>query len=126
MERPNRLSALDVRSHGQRRHRSCFWLACFVVSRKSPRWLAKKWTSREKARDVLAKIGGEKYAAQALDEINATLVNEGAAVDFRELLDQVKMKKVLVLGIGLAVFQQWCGTQCHFQLTHRKFLPRSG
>ena len=53
-------------------------------------------------------IGGEAYSNAALADIQATLVNEIEKVNFRELL-QPKLFRILLLGIGLAVFQQWCG-----------------
>lgn len=48
-----------------------FFIGMFAVP-ESPRWLAKNG-SRERARDVLARIGGDTYAARSLAEIEATL-----------------------------------------------------
>src|SRR5262249_23571769 len=79
---------------------------------ESPRWLSKNGKS-QLARAVLKKIGGEKYSLTALADIEATLVNEVEAVNFRDLLEP-KMKKVLLLGVALAVLQQWCGINVIF------------
>jgi sugar porter (SP) family MFS transporter len=79
---------------------------------ESPRWLAKNGKAA-RAGEILAKIGGEKYAAQALEEINASVANEIQRVNFRDLLEP-GMRKVLLLGIVLAVFQQWCGINVIF------------
>jgi len=88
-----------------------FLLGMFAVP-ESPRWLARNGKS-ERARRVLARIGGGPYADGALREIEATLVNEIDRVNFRDLLEP-KMKRVLLLGAALAVFQQWCGINVIF------------
>jgi MFS family permease len=68
----------------------------------------------------LNKIGGANYAASALKQIEATLVNEIAKVNFRDLLEP-KMRKVLLLGVVLAVFQQWCGINSIFNYAEEIF-----
>jgi len=95
-----------------------FFAGMFFVP-ESPRWLAKKGKS-ENARGILVKIGGENYAGSALKEIEATLVNETEKMDFRELL-RPKMRKVLLLGIVLAMFQQWCGINTIFNYAEEIF-----
>jgi sugar porter (SP) family MFS transporter len=95
-----------------------FFIGMFFVP-ESPRWLAKNGKPALAA-GILKKIGGEKYSAGALKEIEATLVNETARVDFRELL-QPKLFKVLLLGVGLAVFQQWCGINVIFNYAEEIF-----
>lgn len=95
-----------------------FFVSMFFVP-ESPRWLAKNGREGE-ARGVLARVGGEAFAARAISEIEATLVNEVARVDFRELLD-AKMRRVLLLGVGLAVFQQWCGINVIFNYAEEIF-----
>jgi len=86
---------------------------------ESPRWLAKNG-KRDRARKVLAKLGGDAYAGTALAEIETTLIDETARVDFRALLDP-RMKRVLILGVGLAVFQQWCGINVIFNYAEEIF-----
>jgi len=89
-----------------------FFLGMLIVP-ESPRWLAKNGKP-EMARKILRKIGGEKYANAAVAEINSTLVSEEIqSVRFADLLDP-KLFKVLLLGVGLAVFQQWCGINVIF------------
>ncbi len=56
-----------------------------------------------------------------LGEIQETLRNESGRVDFRELLDP-RMKKVLFIGIALAVFQQWCGINVIFNYAEEIFV----
>ena len=95
-----------------------FFTAMFFVP-ESPRWLAKKGNSK-KSLQVLTKIGGAAYAKRSVKDIEATLVNEIDKVDLRELLTP-KMLKILLLGVVLAVFQQWCGINIIFQYGSRIF-----
>ncbi len=86
---------------------------------ESPRWLAKNG-KRERARRVLARIGGDVYAEAGLADIETTLVDETERVDFRALLDR-RLRRVLVLGVVLAVFQQWCGINVIFNYAEEIF-----
>ena len=95
-----------------------FLVSMFFVP-ESPRWLVKNGRE-EDARRIVARIGGAEYADSALNEIRLTLVNDIKKVDFRELLDP-KMKSVLILGVVLAVFQQWCGINVIFNYAEEVF-----
>ena len=96
-----------------------FFLGMFLVP-ESPRWLAKKGRS-DRAQRVFAKIGGGAYAAEAMKEINESIASESAQkVRFRDLLDP-RLRKVLVLGVVLAVFQQWCGINVIFNYAEEIF-----
>ena len=96
-----------------------FFLGMIAVP-ESPRWLAKNGRSSD-ARAVLNKIGGEKYADAAIGEIASTLATEEIQrVRFSDLLEP-KLRKVLVLGIVLAVFQQWCGINVIFNYAEEIF-----
>jgi MFS transporter, SP family, xylose:H+ symportor len=95
-----------------------FFIGAIVVP-ESPRWLVGR-RKPQQARSVLAKIGGEHYASQALADIQQTLVNEAEKVDFRELF-RPGVQKVLWLGIILAVFQQWCGINVIFNYAEEIF-----
>ena len=95
-----------------------FFIGMFFVP-ESPRWLAKNGRP-DAARAILKKIGGDTYATAALAEIEATLVNETVRVDFRELF-QPRLRRVLLLGLGLAVFQQWCGINVIFNYAEEIF-----
>jgi sugar porter (SP) family MFS transporter len=96
-----------------------FLLGMFFVP-ESPRWLA-KYGQRERARGVLTRIGGAAYADAALAEIQATVASEEIQqVRFADLLEP-RMRKVLGLGVVLAVFQQWCGINVIFNYAEEIF-----
>ncbi len=87
---------------------------------ESPRWLAKNGRS-EQALAILTKIGGVAYGRAAMAEIQSTrAIGEIQRVQFRELLAP-KMIRVLVLGVTLAVFQQWCGINVIFNYAEEIF-----
>lgn len=90
---------------------SLFFAAMFFVP-ESPRWLAKSG-SADRARRILARIGGARYADEELAAIEQTLAGEADRAGLGELL-QPRLRGVLVLGVVLAVFQQWCGINVIF------------
>jgi sugar porter (SP) family MFS transporter len=99
---------------------SVLFLLGMVLVPESPRWLAKNGRAGD-AKSVLAKIGGERYASAAVAEINSTLATEEIQhVRFADLL-RPQMRKVLVLGVVLAVFQQWCGINSIFNYAEEIF-----
>lgn len=91
---------------------SLLFLVSSLFVPESPRWLAKAGED-SRASGVLSRIGGGAYAAAALAEIRASLVNEDRRVRFGELFER-RVLAVLGLGIFLAVFQQWCGINVIF------------
>ena len=96
-----------------------FFLGMLLVP-ESPRWLAKNGKAG-RARDVLARIGGDRYAEAAMADIQSTLASEEIQhVRFADLLEP-KMRKVLVLGVTLAVIQQWCGINVIFNYAEEIF-----
>jgi sugar porter (SP) family MFS transporter len=96
-----------------------FFLGMLLVP-ESPRWLAKNGNP-ERARSILGRIGGKSYADEALADIESTLTSEEVQhVRFSDLLEP-KMRKVLLLGVVLAVFQQWCGINVIFNYAEEIF-----
>ena len=96
-----------------------FFVSMFFAP-ESPRWLVQNGRPAQ-ARAVLTKVGGSAYADAALAETGATLAGEkGQRGRFADLLEP-KMRKMLVLGVGLAVFQQWCGINVIFNYAEEIF-----
>jgi sugar porter (SP) family MFS transporter len=86
---------------------------------ESPRWLVKAGKS-EKALPTLKKIGGEEYASEELANIQATVEDVSEKVDFRTLFKPA-YRLVLLIGLFLAVFQQWCGINTVFNYADEIF-----
>ena len=95
-----------------------FFLFSFFIP-ESPRFLAKsgKWKS---AAAILEKIGGAQYAIQEQKDIAETLHGTSSKIDWKALSSK-KVRPVLVLGVILAVFQQWCGINVIFNYAEEVF-----
>lgn len=80
---------------------------------ESPRWLYRVGRPAA-AQRVLERIGGTAYAGEVLDAIrhNQDGTERGSA-PLRALLAR-KVRTVVVIGVVLAVFQQWCGINVIF------------
>ncbi len=91
-----------------------------VLIPESPRWLVKNGAP-ERARRVLAKIGGTAFAEAEVADIQSTLSQrEIQSVHFRDLLEP-KMTKILLVGVMLAVLQQWSGINVIFNYAEEIF-----
>jgi sugar porter (SP) family MFS transporter len=86
---------------------------------ESPRWLMKAGMP-EKAFPTLNKIGGEAYAHNEMKNIQATLDDVAEKVDFKTLFKPM-YKYVLLIGVFLAVFQQWSGINTVFNYAEEIF-----
>jgi sugar porter (SP) family MFS transporter len=85
---------------------------CFVP--ESPRWLVKKGRA-EKGKKVLQKIGGEPYAHAVIGQISNTLSTDRTSGKFQwSLVFNRNLFPVLVIGVVLAVYQQFCGINVVF------------
>lgn len=96
-----------------------FFVLMFVVP-KSPRFLV-KINESEAAKKVLAKIGGEAYAEEELNGIKLTLKESSISkINFSDFKNP-KIKPILIIGIVLAIFQQWCGINIIFNYAEEIF-----
>ena len=114
--------------NGQMAWRWMFWaaavpstafllLALFIP--ESPRWLAMKLRNDE-ASSVLSRIGGDAYAAAELAAVNAANAADASQGGLKMLFSK-PMRKVLIIGIVVAFFQQWCGTNVIFNYAQEIF-----
>ncbi|KIC94459.1 MFS transporter [Flavihumibacter solisilvae] len=85
---------------------------------ESPRWLVRAG-KKDRASAVLSRIGGSDYAANTLGSIEASFTGEGR-FDYRSVFHSAVLPAVLI-GIGLAVFQQLCGINVVFNYTTKIF-----
>jgi SP family arabinose:H+ symporter-like MFS transporter len=115
--------------NGQMGWRWMFW-ACTIPSGlffllmwfvpESPRWMAMKSRNHERAVRILTRIGGSEYALSEISSIEETL-RAGSTKSDRSQILEPGMRKLLVLGIVIAVFQQWCGINVIFNYAQEIF-----
>ncbi len=85
---------------------------------ESPRWLVKEGKDKNSL-TILKRIGGEDYASESLSEIKKSIMGE-KTINYKELLGKTLLR-ILLIGIGLAIFQQWCGINVVFNYTAKIF-----
>src|SRR6185437_10833883 len=89
------------------------FVVCLIFIPESPRWLASKGRN-EKTFQVLAGIGGDDYARRALGEIDDSLASESERSASWTGLLAPNLRFVLLIGVGLAILQQWSGINILF------------
>jgi len=95
-----------------------FLVASFLIP-ESPRWLAGKGRTRQ-ALAILERLGGHAYAAQVMNDFAAADKTQPSRSLWRAL-SSPGVAKVLVLGVALAVLQQWCGINVIFNYAQEIF-----
>ncbi len=95
-----------------------FLVLMFFVP-ESPRWLARAGKN-ERAHQMLMRIGNKHYADETLDEIQQTLSKDTQKVAWSALW-QPQVRPIIVIGMVLAVFQQWCGINVIFNYAQEIF-----
>ena len=80
---------------------------------ESPRWLLTKGYD-DVARRALIRLGGVSYALKKVDDIKKSLhVEKGTDAHWSQLL-LPRLRKIVLIGVGLAVLQQWTGINILF------------
>ncbi|MDD4637135.1 MAG: sugar porter family MFS transporter [Bacteroidales bacterium] len=96
-----------------------FFLLVFFIP-ESPRWLYINGY-KEKALAALTKIGGNDYAQEEATGIEMGQLKKADENGGLKKLFSRPMRKVLVIGVVIAVFQQWCGTNVIFNYAQEIF-----
>jgi sugar porter (SP) family MFS transporter len=86
---------------------------------ESPRWLAKAGKSA-KAKAVLNKLGDAAFADESMRDIEKSLSGGSRKSNYADVFKKAVLPAVLV-GIGLAVFQQLCGINTVFNYAPKIF-----
>jgi len=79
---------------------------------ESPRWLIKAG-EENKGRTVLQQIGGSDYAGSVIEEVKEAINSEISAGSQSGILSKA-LFPILLIGIVLAVYQQFCGINVVF------------
>ncbi|TXG39539.1 sugar porter family MFS transporter [Seonamhaeicola maritimus] len=95
-----------------------FFLFMFFVP-ESPRWLAIRG-NEFKVKNILTKVGGASYANNEYANILASINANTSAFKIKELF-QPGIRKILLIGVVLAAFQQWCGINVIFNYAEEVF-----
>jgi sugar porter (SP) family MFS transporter len=97
---------------------ACVFLSGALWLPESPRWLVKAGNV-EKGKAILAKIGGMAFAEESLLQIERSLTGN-VKTRYRDAFSKAVLPIVLI-GTGLAVFQQLCGINVVFNYAPRIF-----
>ncbi|MCG8322639.1 MAG: sugar porter family MFS transporter [Cytophagales bacterium] len=96
-----------------------FFIMMFMVP-ESPRFLVKLGDHRGAVK-TLSKVGGKIYADNEINHIKASLSNNfDDKVSYKALFSP-EIAPIVLIGVVLAVFQQWCGINVIFNYAQEVF-----
>lgn len=90
---------------------SLLFLVSGLFVPESPRWLIAHG-SHDRAREIFARIGGDAYALHATEEVEAAAAHATSSAGVG--LWAPALRRVLLIGVVLAVLQQWSGINVLF------------
>jgi SP family sugar porter-like MFS transporter len=114
--------------NGQKGWRFMFWaeiipaglfFLCMWFVPESPRWLIKRGNA-DRAKSVLSRIGGALYAQETASEIKDSLDPEHRIGKTASVLSK-SVLPIVIIGVVLALFQQWCGINVIFLYAEEVF-----
>ena len=97
---------------------SLFFFTGVIFLPESPRWLLRAGRETD-ARKVLGRIGPPDFVNTTVEAIRSTL-HSVTKTNYRQLFDKALLP-IMLIGIGLAVFQQFCGINVVFNYTTNIF-----
>ena len=95
-----------------------YFVLLFIIP-ESPRWLATTG-KHAAAAAVLRRIGGDGYAGSELEAIRSSQQRKEEKARFTDLF-KGKMPGILLIGVVVAAFQQWCGLNVVFNYAQEIF-----
>lgn len=98
---------------------SLFFLLMFLVP-ESPRYLTKKGKNTA-AISILKKVGGADYAQIENMQIIKSLKNNPKKITLKTITTK-KSRSIIMIGVVLAIFQQWCGINIIFNYAQEIFI----
>jgi SP family xylose:H+ symportor-like MFS transporter len=97
---------------------SLIFLFGVIYLPESPRWLVKDGQI-ERAQKVLLKLGSASFAASTLSDVEKSLVGS-TKMSYKAVFEK-SVRPAVVVGVSLAVFQQFCGINVVFNYTSTIF-----
>lgn len=98
---------------------SFLFFVLLIVLPESPRWLIKAGKT-EKSLPILTRIGGTAYARDEVEMITESMNKSTEITSLRKLIES-RSGKVVLLGVVIAVFQQWSGINIVFNYAQEIF-----
>jgi len=97
---------------------SAIFLIGVIWLPESPRWLMQSG-QEDRAKSVLQKIGSEGFAESTIQAIKGSIAGPGTR-SYKQVFEK-SVRPAVVVGIVLAVFQQFCGINVVFNYTSTIF-----